>query len=104
MIRVTADSNIYISAFHFRGTPDRLLILAAERKIDLAISDHIVEEVTRTLSEKFAWPEDRVGWARRIMRGIARRVVPSLTINAIKTIPQITAFWSVPWKQARSIS
>ena len=84
MIRVTADSNIYISAFHFRGTTERLLTLAAEGKIELAISDHIVEEVSRTLREKFDWPEDRVNQAKRIMGRIARRVVPSQTLNVIK--------------------
>jgi putative PIN family toxin of toxin-antitoxin system len=85
--RVTADSNIYVSAFHFRGTPLHLLTLAAEGKIDLAISDHIVEEVTRTLRQKFSWPEDRIEQAQRIMGSIARRVVPSQTLNVIKEDP-----------------
>jgi uncharacterized protein len=87
VFRVTADSNIYVSAFQFRGTPLKLLTLAAERKIDLAISDHIVEEVTRTLRQKFDWPEDRIVEARRIMGRIARRVVPSQTLIVIKEDP-----------------
>ena len=87
MFRVTADSNIYISAFQFRGTPLRLLTLAAEGKIDLAISDRIVEEVIRTLRQKFDWPEDRIGQAQRIMGCIARRVVPSQTLHVIKEDP-----------------
>ncbi len=60
MHRVTGGSNIYISALQFRGTPEALLTLAAQRKIDLVISDHILEEVTRTLREKFYWPEERI--------------------------------------------
>jgi putative PIN family toxin of toxin-antitoxin system len=87
VIRVTADSNIYISAFQFRGTPLQLLTLAAEGRIDLAISDHIVEEVTRTLREKFDWPEDRIAQVQRIMGRIARRVAPSQTLNVIKEDP-----------------
>ena len=67
MIRVTADSNIYISAFQFRGTPLQFLVLAAEQSIDLAVSGHIIEEVTRTLRVKFEWPEDRIEGARRVI-------------------------------------
>ena len=79
-----------MSAFQFRGTPLKLLTLAAERKIDLAISDHIVEEVTRTLRQKFDWPEDRIVEARRIMGRVARRVVPSQTRSSSKKTPTTT--------------
>ena len=64
-----------------------MLTLAAEGRIDLAISDHIVEEVTRTLREKFDWPEDRIAQVQRIMGRIARRVAPSQTLNVIKEDP-----------------
>lgn len=84
MIRVTADSNIYISAFQFRGTPLQFLILAAEQRIDLAVSAHIIEEVTRTLREKFDWPEARIESARRIIGNITRLVVPSESVDVIK--------------------
>ena len=87
MIHATADSNIYISAFQFGGTPLQLLTLAAEGRIDLTISDHIVEEVTRTLREKFDWPEDRIEQVQRIMERIARRVAPFQTLNVIKEDP-----------------
>lgn len=46
MLRVTADSNIYISAMNFGGAPDKLLDMARNGDIVLAISDPIVEEVT----------------------------------------------------------
>lgn len=84
MDRVTADANIYISAFEFRGKPAELLTLAAQRRIELAISDHIVEEVTRTLRNKFDWPEDRIEGAKRMMGRFTRRVVPTKTTDAIK--------------------
>lgn len=53
----------------------------------MQISDHIVEEVTRTLRDKFEWPDDRIAQARRIMGKIARRVVPSQTVDVIKEDP-----------------
>ena len=87
MIRVTADSNIYISAFQFRGTPLQFLVLAAEQSIDLAVSDHIIEEVTRTLRVKFEWPEDRIEGARRVIGNIARLVVPSQSVDILKEDP-----------------
>ena len=37
MIRVTADSNIYISALHFGGPPDEFLDLARSGIIELTI-------------------------------------------------------------------
>ena len=44
MIRVTADSNIYISALQFGGTPLRLLELALKGEIEIAISPAILNE------------------------------------------------------------
>jgi putative PIN family toxin of toxin-antitoxin system len=87
VFRVTADSNIYISAFQFAGNPLRLLLLAAERRIDLAVSDHIIEEVTRTLEQKFAWPKGRTDAARRSMNAIARRCSPRREISVIVDDP-----------------
>lgn len=87
MVRVTADSNIYISAFQFRGKPLELLTLAGKARMDLAISDHIIDEVSRTLRQKFDWPEERVQQAQRIMATIARRVVPSETIDVNEDDP-----------------
>ena len=54
MIRVTADSNIYISALHFGGPSDEFLDLARNGIIELTISDDILAEVTRVLRDKGA--------------------------------------------------
>ena len=104
MDRVTADSNIYISAFQFRGKPLDLLTLGAYRKIELAISEHIVAEVTRTLREKFDWPEDGIAQAQRIIARIARRVVPSQTLDAIKEDPSDTASSNAQWRRVLNSS
>jgi uncharacterized protein len=87
VIRVTADSNIYISAFLFRGTPQQLLQTAVRGQIDLAISDHIDGEVTRILAEKFDWPKVRIVNARLLIARITRQVVPSQTVDTIKEDP-----------------
>jgi putative PIN family toxin of toxin-antitoxin system len=51
--RVTLDSNIYISALVFGGKPKRVLEMAIEGRVEIAISDAIIEEVRRHLQEKF---------------------------------------------------
>ncbi len=58
MIRVTADSNIYISALHFGGPPDKFLDLARTGVIHLTIFDDILAEVTRVLRDKFGWSQE----------------------------------------------
>jgi predicted nucleic acid-binding protein len=52
-VRVTADSNIYISAVFFKGKPLELVHRAIERDRELAISAHIQDEVLRVARQKF---------------------------------------------------
>jgi len=57
--RVTADSNIYISALNFGGKPLQVLELARAGQIELAISNAIITETSRILHHKFHWkPSD----------------------------------------------
>ncbi len=63
-LRVVADSNVIISAFHRGGQPLRVLQAARRGSIRLFYSPFILEEVTRILtSTKFAWLSERVGEA-----------------------------------------
>ena len=88
MLRVTADTNIYISALHFGGTPERLLRLAEEGSIQLVISDEIMAEVAKTLrGEKFAWPEPDIEKALRQLSRITERVQPTQTLDIVKAKP-----------------
>jgi putative PIN family toxin of toxin-antitoxin system len=50
-VRVTADTNIWISAFIFTGKPRRLIDMASEGKVELAVSDAIIAETSRILKE-----------------------------------------------------
>jgi predicted nucleic acid-binding protein len=51
MLSVTADTNIWVSAFNYRGNPRRLIDLAQNELIHLAISDTIIEETRRILAK-----------------------------------------------------
>jgi predicted nucleic acid-binding protein len=72
-VLVTVDTNIWISAFNFSGNPRRLILMSAEGKLDLAISDDIIRETRRILGKRFHWPEERIDNAERDMRAISRR-------------------------------
>jgi putative PIN family toxin of toxin-antitoxin system len=58
-VKVTADTNIYISALYFRGNPLRLLHLALDHEVELATSPAILAETQRVMRDKFhATPAD----------------------------------------------
>jgi putative PIN family toxin of toxin-antitoxin system len=63
--RVTADTNILVSALTFRrGKPFRLLELARERRISLAVSEMILDELAGVLDTKFKLPPEDIVEAR----------------------------------------
>ena len=49
--RVTLDTNVYVSAFQFGGM--RLLHMAVDGDIEIAVSEPIMGEVIRVLRDKF---------------------------------------------------
>jgi hypothetical protein len=51
--RVTLDSNVYLSGFVFGGKPKRVLEMAIDGEIEVAVSDPIIQEVRRHLLGKF---------------------------------------------------
>ena len=87
MIRVTADSNIYISALHFGGPPDRLLELARTGIIELTISDDILAEVTRVLRDKFGWSREALSMAQARITDFTIRVTPTQKLDAGREDP-----------------
>jgi len=52
---VTADSNIWVSAFNFRGKPRRFIEMADAGEVRIDVSEYIIEEVLRTLRLKFGY-------------------------------------------------
>ena len=87
MLRVTADSNIYISALNFGGLPDKLLDLARGGEIQLAVSEAIMDEVSRVLRDKFGWSKDAIAQARAQIAEFTERVKPERRIAAVQEDP-----------------
>ena len=44
MTRVTLDSNVHLSGFVFGGKPKRVLEMAIDGEIEVAVSDPIIQE------------------------------------------------------------
>jgi putative PIN family toxin of toxin-antitoxin system len=88
VLRVTADSNIYISALNFGGLPDKLLDLARSGEIQLAVSEAILAEVSRVLRDKFEWSESSILHARAQISDFTERVNPESRIDVVQDDPR----------------
>ena len=87
MVGVTADSNIWVSAFNFRGKPRRFIDMADAGEIDLAVSEPIIKEVLHVLRDSFQWSDEALTEAQAQMEGIARKVVPAEEVDVVKEDP-----------------
>ncbi len=81
MNRVTADSNIFISAFLRGGKPLQLLELARAGQIELAITEDILRETGRVLGSKFHVSSEDVQQFRDEIIGFAKSRPPDLSID-----------------------
>jgi putative PIN family toxin of toxin-antitoxin system len=54
-MRVVADTNVYISALHFGGIPEEILVLARAGTVQLFTSFSILKETEGVLCRKFHW-------------------------------------------------
>jgi uncharacterized protein len=71
----------------FGGKPMRLLEMAAEGEIEVAISDPIIQEVRRNLHQKFGWSEVRTAEAIDTIAAFTKHVTPTETIDAVPSDP-----------------
>jgi putative PIN family toxin of toxin-antitoxin system len=85
--RVTLDSNVYLSGFVFGGKPKRVLEMAIDGEIEVAVSDPIIQEVRRHLLGKFGWSEPRAAEAIEGITEFAKHVTPTEAIDTVPTDP-----------------
>jgi uncharacterized protein len=84
VIWVTADSNVFISAFNWRGNPEQLIDLARHGQIELSVSEPIVKAIARILEAKLKWSPEDVADARRRIAGFTKLVSPTEAVDVIK--------------------
>ena len=87
MDRATADSNIWVSGLNWYGKPHELLNLARDGKIELAISDAILDEFSRILHDKLEWSDDRLNSMRTEVATFTKRVSSTETLDVVKADP-----------------
>ena len=87
MLRVTADTNVYISAFQFGGRPQRILELAREGRIVLAISPPILQEIEMVLRGKFRRSKTDVSEAIERLSRITESVRPIERVEVVTEDP-----------------
>jgi len=84
VIRVVADTNIYVSALNFGGVSDQILSLARRKRIDLFVSKPILEELGGVLRRKFRWPTARTTQTLAEIRVFAKEVYPTARLSVIR--------------------
>ncbi len=87
MLGVTADTNIYVSAYQFGGLPRRFVDLAAAGEFRLDISGAILNETLAVMRNKFQWSAEALRALQEDVRGYTRHNTPGETLNVIKTDP-----------------
>jgi putative PIN family toxin of toxin-antitoxin system len=83
--RVTADTNLYISALQFGGKPQTLLDMAQDGQIELALSDDILGETLRILRDKFQRSPEYLADVEARLRAVTAHVVPRERLDVVKT-------------------
>jgi putative PIN family toxin of toxin-antitoxin system len=87
VLSVTADTNVYISAFNYRGKPRLLIDIASAGLVQLDVSEPIIQETIRVLRDKFKWPEEGLMQAEAQMRRLGKYVTPRRIIETIHEDP-----------------
>ncbi len=85
VLKVVFDTNIYLSAIIFGGSPRVCLEAAREKMIELYVSRALLLELAQVLREKFHWNSYEI---TEVIKGIgyfARIVTEERIIRAIKS-------------------
>jgi uncharacterized protein len=87
MIRVTADTNIYISALMFGGLPAVFLDLAMRRAFTLVISAPLLDELDEKLRWKFRVAPEDASKIRDRLESVAHLAKPGFVLDAVADDP-----------------
>ena len=87
MIRVVADTNIYISALMFGGLPGLLLDLGITQAFTLVISAALLDELDEKLRVKFEVPPEDAAAIRSKLESVAHLVEPEVVLDVVTDDP-----------------
>ena len=88
VLSAVLDTNIYIAAFaNPKGRNAAVWNAAVDGRYELVVSPAIIRETAKVLRRDFAWREDRVQLAIRVVAQTARIIVPHSVIGAVAADP-----------------
>lgn len=73
---VVIDTNVYLSHFRFGGLPTRVCLFCME-ETDVFISDFIINETLRVLTDKFSLSEDQLAFVSQTIQQSTLHTVPT---------------------------
>jgi len=84
MLKVVADTNVYLSAILFGGKPEKILQLGVDGKIQLFISPLIISELAEVLRKKFSWSSWQISQVELLLLEQTVVVTPARKLDIIK--------------------
>ena len=87
MIRVVADTNVYISALMFGGLPGKFLDLAFSGSFLLTISLPLLDELNEKLRTKFAVSITDMEVIHTKLENVLQLVSPDMVLDIVKDDP-----------------
>jgi len=84
MVTAVVDTNVLVSATLFGVNPEKILDLAEAAKIEILISEEILEEFTEVLQEKFGFSSSMAELAASGIREISTLIIPIQRLSVIK--------------------
>ena len=85
--RITADSNVLVSALQYGGKPLTLLDMAQDGRIELAISNEILRETLRVLRDKFHRTTEWLQESDSHLRAITTHISATEKVDVVMADP-----------------
>jgi putative PIN family toxin of toxin-antitoxin system len=83
MIRAVLDTNIFISALFWKGSPHKIVRRGLAGEFVIIISQEIIAEITETLGQKFKLPSNEIETFIEVIVLGSETIRPSSRIHAI---------------------
>ena len=90
MIRIVADTNVYVSAIVFGRTCEEILALARSGIVEINISPAIKRELRRVLRTGFQWTEPQVRAALTEVETLTSLVYPTVKLTLSETVQKMS--------------
>lgn len=84
LIKIVIDTNVYLSAIIFGGSPRKVIELAKGKRVKAYTSTLILLEVSEKLNKKFSWDQEKVQVVLKAISKIAEVVTPKIKLKVVK--------------------